>query len=401
MLFTASLLAALAAGDSLPRTPLDTARVEQGPAVIVHRQPSVPVVALRLAVLADDPPGYAGVGHLVQHLVQPRLEAEVARVGGRVRMERTSDAVVFTVLGPADELEHLAQALQGALRPPDALYGELLQAGRALAEERLVEWETASNHTRAALRARLFPEDLPAAGTESAAQRLVEPSALRAAWSLLYQPERVSVVAVGDVRLDEVRAAFEKLPAPLAVRTREALQDTAVVAPLAPAEATRGWFGLGYLATGLDPAGVTVAARLLRDRVQARLPAASVEVEHWWTHHGQAVALVVGAPPEALDAARRAVGTAVAAAEQGLAESQVREAARAVRRELLFYTRTPDRMAEVIGQFSDRDGDPDAAQRFHTALQQVDEEQVRSVLQSLSRQTPVRVEIPPQKLNRR
>jgi len=202
------LIASLATGDSLPlprSLPPPAAAVgAEGAVVVVHRQPAVPLVSLRMAILADDPPGYAGAGHLAQHLLQGALRDQVALVGGQVQLQRTSDAVVYTVTGPASELGFLAGVLRSALRPPQASEAALLRASRELAEERLAEWEAADRHVRSALRARLFPEDLSAAGTESAANRLMEDDALRTAWARLYRPDRVVVTAVGDVRVAEV-----------------------------------------------------------------------------------------------------------------------------------------------------------------------------------------------------
>jgi hypothetical protein len=72
--------ALLAASDTVP----PAAAAQAAPAVVVLREPAVPVAALRLSLVADDPAGYAGAGHLVQHLHLAALEERVARVGGRV-----------------------------------------------------------------------------------------------------------------------------------------------------------------------------------------------------------------------------------------------------------------------------------------------------------------------------
>jgi predicted Zn-dependent peptidase len=120
--------------------------------------------------------------------------------------------------------------------------------------------------------------------------------------------------------------------------------------------------------------------------------------EHWWTHHGQAVALVVGAPETDLAAARSAIGTAVATVADGLDDVTVRDAATRIRRELLFHSRTPDRMAELVGGFVDRTGDPDALQRFFDALDRVGPRDVERVLERLATRTPARVDVPPQVL---
>src|SRR5688500_18002548 len=127
-----ALALAAAAPDTVP-PPVAPSAAE--PAVVVLRQPALPIVALRLSLLADDPPGYAGAGHLMQHLLLPRLEERVARVGGRVQAVRTSDAVIYTVVGPAVELDYLAESLRGALAPPPAVNADLLPALAALAQE--------------------------------------------------------------------------------------------------------------------------------------------------------------------------------------------------------------------------------------------------------------------------
>ena len=365
--------------------------------VVVHRQPSLPIVALRLSVLADDPPGHAGAGHLVQHLALPSLREQVRRVGGEVQAARTADAVVYTIIGPAAETDYLAEVLRSALEPPRFGDSHFIAATRELAEERNAEWETAAAHTRSLLRARLFPDDLSPAGTPASALRLT-PEAVPGLWARMYRPERVAVVAVGDVELGRVRSAFARLPDAAGEEPAEVVPDTVGLAPLAPPEATRGWLGLGYSAPDADPAALTVLARLLRGTVRERGRAASVEAEHWWTQTGQAVVLVVAASPAALPASRQAVRASLATVGERLDDESVRSAAAAVRRDMLFYARTPERMADVVGRFLDRGGDPEAAQRFYAAVERVTADDVRRVLEHLAAQTPVFVDVPPQKL---
>jgi predicted Zn-dependent peptidase len=388
------LALALAAADTTPQPPRAPAGL-----VTVHRQPALPIVALRLSLLSDDPPGYAGAGHLFQHLLLPSLREQVEQVGGEVQAARTSDAVVYTVVGPAAEVGYLAGVLRSALEP--AAFGEtaVLSAARELEEERGAEWETAGRHVRAALRARLFPGDLSPAGTPSSATRLTR-DALSALWAEMYRPERVAVVAVGDVELPAVREAFSRLPAPPEGGLAETFPDTVPADPPLAPEATRAWLGLGYPAFEGSPAALTVAARLLRDLVRERLPSGTVEAEHWWTQHGQALVVLAAVPGAQLPAARRALRASVATLQDAVDATRVRQAAAAVRRDLLFYSRTPERMAEVIGGFVDREGDPDAAQRFYAALDQVGEEEVRALLSTLAERTPASVEVPPQKLPR-
>jgi predicted Zn-dependent peptidase len=275
-----------------------------------------------------------------------------------------------------------------------------LLAERELRQERLAEWETAPAHARSVLRAQLFPADISAAGTDRSATRF-NSSSIPRIWAALYDPTRVSVVAVGDVYLDDVQRAFAELPSAPTAPSLGIARDSVVLGSLAPAQATRWWGGAAYLASDLDPAAVTVAVRLLGNRLRRTLPGAQIEAEHWWTHHGQSVTVIAAVAGRDSVATRRGLGTAVAALHEEVSFLEVTEAADAIRRELLFYSRTPDRMAEVIGQFVDREGNPNATELFYARLGELDDTDVREVFERLLERTPARVELPPQALQPR
>jgi len=370
------------------------------PAVVVHRQPSVPVVSIRLSVLANDPPGYSGAGHMIQHLALPTLQERVSRVGGRVQMQRTADAIVYTVTGPSSELEFLSESLAATLNPPTASPDALLRIDRLLREARLAEWELAAGHVRSTLRAQIFPTDLSAAGTDRSATRLTG-AVLPRLWRHMYRPDRVSIVAVGDVFLGDVQRVFSNLPAPPDVPELVLQRDSVMAGSLAPPQATRAWFGAGYLIPDDDPASATVTAHLLGNVIRARLPTAQVDAEHWWSHHGMAIVLVVAVPERDMVAARRVMGTAVSTLRSELSFVRATDAAVAIRREMLFSSRTPDRMAELVGQFVDREGDPNATERYYARLDELDDRDVRAILDRMTNSTPARVEIPPQALQPR
>lgn len=402
MLSTVLLVAMMAVTDSIPpvtHAQEQASAASQAPAVVVHRQPGVPLVSLRLSILANDPPGYAGAGHLIQHLRYPYLQDQAGRVGGRAQIERTADAVVYTLTGPSSELSYLARVLVTTLSVPEVTTAEFLTADRELREERLAEWETAPAHARSTLRSQLFPADISAAGTDRSAARFT-PSTIANIWSAMYRPELVSVLAVGDIYLDDVQREFAMLPA--ALQTALGIQrDSVVLSALAPAQATRAWIGVAYRATDLEPAAVSVVTRMVGDLLRARVPRAQVEAEHWWTHHGQAIAIVAAMPEADVAVARRTLGTAIGTLLEDVDFLTVSSAATAIRRDMLFYSRSPDRMAELIGQFVDREGDPGAAERFYAALDAIDDEDVRDVLERLIERSPARVEIAPQVLEER
>ena len=394
-LFLALAAGALALpGDTASRKA--AAAAQEAPAVVVHRQPETPVVALRLSLLADDPPGYAGAGHLFQHLQLPALEEQAARVGGRVQATRTADAVIYTVVGPARELDHLAAMLRDALRAPAAGSTELLAALRDLGQERDAERETAPRFVRAALRASVFPDEPPAAGTTASSARL-ETARLPEVWAAMYRPERVSVIAVGDVLPEAVRRAFQGLPAAGQAALEELADSVPGFSGAVPPQATRAWLGSAWRAPGADAPALSVAARLLQGSLRRRLPAAQVEVEHWWTHDGQAVAVVVAVPEAQLAGARRALAGAVTALGTP-GEDAVRAAAAAIRHDMLFFSRTPERMAEVLGSFADRESGPDAAQAFYAGLERVDPAAVAAALATLGAQAAATTEVPPQRI---
>jgi predicted Zn-dependent peptidase len=389
LLLTAAALADTAAPPQRPP--------QAAPAIAVHRQPALPLVALRMSLLADDPRGFAGAGHLMQHLHLPALEEQAARVGGRVQALRTSDALVYTLTGPASELTYLAGILRGALRAPQPAQPQMLVALNALADERNEERETAASYVRAALRQRIFPGELPAAGTPASAARL-ESASLDALWGEMYAPERVSVVAVGGVDADDVTRALRDLPAPGEARLAETLADTAPTLAADTPQATRAWIGWAAPAPADDAASLSVAARLVRNRLRRSMPNSSVEVEHWWTHRGHALAIIVATPGERVATARRTVAGAVTATAGALDEAAVRDAAAGVSRDLLFYSRTPERMAEVLGAFADRGDSADAAQRFFAALDAVTVDSVRAALEAVAAGQASTVGVSPQRL---
>jgi predicted Zn-dependent peptidase len=395
MLALVLALAGAPAADTLRARTQPDAALE--PVVIVHRQPALPVVALRLSLLAEDPPGYAGAGHLFQHLLLPGLQEQVRRVGGRVAVVRSADAVVYTVSGPATELDYLAGVLRSALRAPLPGTTELLLALNQLADERSSERDVAPAFVRAALRSGAFPDQLPAAGTDAGARRL-ETARLEEVWAAMYRPERVSVVAAGDVEPGSVLRAFQTLPPLEEGDSAVALEDSIPAFGGVSPEATRGWVGAAWATDSVSPAALSVAARLLRDGLRRRLPDAQVDTEHWWTHDGQALALVMAAPGPRLPVLRRAATEALDTLAADLDGDAVRRAASSVRREMLFYARTPERMVELLGDFADRTGDRAAAQAFFDALDRVGEDDVRAALETLNLSVPARVEVPPQRL---
>jgi predicted Zn-dependent peptidase len=395
------LLGGLLASDTVSPPPFEAeararARTGEVPArIIVHPQPEVPLVALRLSILADDPPGYSGTAHLVQHLQLRQMEQEAAQVGARVQIARTADAIVYSVMGPAVELDYLARVLRLALVVPAFGTGDFLVAMHELAEERLAEWETAEGHVLATLRSQFFPHRLPAPGSQEAANRLTAEQ-IPALWDYIYHPDRVSLVGVGNVTPNDVQAVFGDLRDARPARITP-LTETVPISPLAPPEATHGWFGVGWLATDADPVAVALLGRLLERHLRSRMTTVSLRVEHWWTRDGQALVAVAATSETERPNARRILANPLGALQRELDTAAVRAAGTALRRELVFYARTPDRFAELLGSFADRGGALDT-QQFYDTLEQLRLGDVLLAMDALRAVEPVRVEVAPQRV---
>jgi predicted Zn-dependent peptidase len=96
--------------------------------------------------------------------------------------------------------------------------------------------------------------------------------------------------------------------------------------------------------------------------------------------------------------ARRSVDAALTTLTTIVTPASVRDAAASVRRDLLFYARTPERMAELLGEFADRGGGEDAAQRYFAALDALTDDDVLHAIEQLRAAAPATVYVPPQKI---
>ncbi len=220
----------------------------------------------------------------------------------------------------------------------------------------------------------------------------------------MYRPERISVVAIGGVSASEVENAFRDMGSLLGTGVGEVplddlAVDTAVVTPGAVPQATRNWLGVGYSLSNVEPAAVSITARLLQRSLQRSLRTAQVTADHWWTHHGQAMSLVVASPTARPASLVAPVTAAIQQLQDALDQEQIRGVATEIQREMLFASRTPERMAEMIGQFVDRDRDPNAAQQFYARLARVNEREIRRVLTAMTASPPQQVQVPAQVLN--
>jgi len=70
-------------------------------------------------------------------------------------------------------------------------------------------------------------------------------------------------------------------------------------------------------------------------------------------------------------------------------------ARKALRRDLVLATRTPQGLAEVLGDFADRTGDPGFAAAVMSQIDRLSQTEVRTALRALANRRPLVVEMSP------
>lgn len=171
--------------------------------VVVDRDPSLPIVEVRVAIAAgagDDPPGHSGLAHLSEHLAFGRLadgrgyDTELAPLAVRTDGWTELDTMGFTAIGPSDALGPLLG--RELVRFRDGLAPVDVEA-----ERKVIEAERRQNARPFQLdpaRAAIWPAGHPwhravDGGEGGTAEDVV--AWTRAQWT----PDRTMVVIAGDL----------------------------------------------------------------------------------------------------------------------------------------------------------------------------------------------------------
>lgn len=397
--FAATLLAALLSGsdpalwavDSLG--PLSISRERGGPLVVVREQSAPPLLAIRLSIPFEEPRDLAGAGRVLQLLVQDRVRGEVERFGGRIELHRTPTHLVYSVRGPALAFGDMVAVLRYAVSPPRSVFQAQKGVWLTARREALAVYETPDRLVRHRLEVALFPEQAVEPGDLTSAE-LPGPADLEWFWRRWFRPSAMSVVAVGAVAPEVVRAAFRGWPEPTAAGRRRP-RSLPTSAPPAP-ELITPRVAVGYRGGAAEPAALALAAALVDESLHTlRLRHSAAEL--WWTSDG--AALVVLATPATGDGLtfahlRTDLQICVSDAARATAEEVARQRRR-LEHALLMRARTPAGLASLLGEFLDRTGDPHSAGRFLTALGEIDDEEVRDTLRTLIYQPPTVIELEP------
>lgn len=260
-----ALGALLLPGAALAGSPLSlparTFTLENGLRVVLHADPRSPLVTVTWRVqagAADDPPGFTGTAHLLEHMMfegsahvaRGDFDARLEAVGGESNAWTTRDSTTYQVLVPAPALD-LALFLEA-----DRQVSPLLDPGAFENEVGVVTLEQAALEDRAhgqdpqVLADLLYPPGDPYRNpilgrAQDHANLTGNDTAIRVFFRERYTPDRAILVVAGDLDLDEAEALVRRRFSALAPRPAAARPLPVPVDLMAPGPSPRQGSGHG------------------------------------------------------------------------------------------------------------------------------------------------------------
>lgn len=243
---------------------LTVRRLPSGLTAIMEPRPSATTVALGIWVLCgarDEPPGLAGITHLIEHLMfrgkgprgdETRLQA-IERLGGQVNGGVGRESLSLQGWVPRASFEDLRTLLFGMVREPS-----FESAAVALESARIAREATSGGSP-----AGWNPETAPGALRGHSLMNPIlgkfhdkaeySPESLRYWWETLLTPERIAVIAAGAFDPDALIADCQKVARVPGLTAEEGSGGPVLVPPSVPADspaASRTAKGTGWVFTG-------------------------------------------------------------------------------------------------------------------------------------------------------
>lgn len=382
-------------GVSDPLVPDSVLHAPGFPRIVRLPAPAPGVVTLRLSIPLVESPAEAGAGRLIETLAHARVEGPASTLGARLETGRTPWGIVYTVTGPAADLDHLVFLLREATRAPTVDEG-VLRRERLELEERLRRLEeTGGGRVEAQLRATATAGEAPIDGTRGTLPRL-SGAVLRDVWARSHHPEGMTLLVLGEVADPVLLATIAGLGAEPGLAAPPPLAGPAPAAP-APAdvETLRQWHGRAWSSAGpLDPRAALVAvllSRHLRDDDRSY----EAQIRLWETDGHTVVAAIGAAYPAQAGALRTRLDRMLTTTASELGEAEVRDVAETARRDLLLQARTPWGRAHLVGRFLDAGLGPGAAREYVDRLGALDLATVRAFIDQLAATPAARAEVRP------
>lgn len=362
-----------------------------GPAVVLLGRPASEVAAVRLSVPLTGAFERVGEARVVERLVRPRMDAAAAEIGAVVRSGVNEQALVFSVIGAASDLDRLIGIARLGVDVVPADPSALDEAAHRVQAEALAESETPGTFVRRQLGAALFPLT-PTRGGDAASATALDPQAVLVFWRDFFIPERMRAVVVGPYDGARLARAFSGWPTPDAAAAGS-YDDTArsVIGAL---QVVRPWLGLAWRVPDERSAELMVASRMLADGLQ-QPPLGGGVAEVWWSGGAAALVLIVpgerGTPLDTLETRARV-------AVEWLSRLPPQEAARhaaALLDDAQLAARSAEGASTLIGDLFDRTGNPRTAVWLLLALQAVDADAMRGLGDLLQTIQPTVVRLEP------
>ncbi|NNK64738.1 MAG: insulinase family protein, partial [Gemmatimonadetes bacterium] len=270
--FCAASSAPLVAQDSAPRDSFDLLVARESadptglPRILILDAPGADLVTLRLSVPVDPGVDPTTAAPILRRLALNRIAGTAATLGAEVEAGASAAALSYTVTGALVDLDHLAYILRQATAMP--LESEGFAAARGELEAGLARiGETGEGRVEAELRGRSNPAEASIAEVRERVRRLSFQD-LETVWRTTHDPERMTLVVVGDVATPVLLAALSGLGS-----ERRPDPPSAPLPPSPPVrdrpDILRQWYGFAWRSSPtFDPRAVVtaaLAARQLRD----------------------------------------------------------------------------------------------------------------------------------------
>lgn len=376
-----------------PLRPTRVLRPVGGPLIAVVETPGAGIAVARVTVSLREGPAEAGYAKVLERLALERMEGAARSMGARVDASRTPWGVTYTAVGAEADFEHLAWILRRAVdRPdPDGVQFERTRSEVRTEVDRLRE--TAHGALLSWLRDRTFPTLPPLEGTGPSLDSLTL-NRLQAFWDRTHQKSAMRVVVAGELPPEAIQVAFAGVGAPESRRAPPPDDDAAGFQEPDP-EVLRSWYGEARLAGRSGDPRPAVVARLAAELLSQESDGYETWVELWEMEEWKVLVLTGAAYSSAAQRMRRRLSSVVPSLESSVTEEEVERVRGRIRLETLRTARTPWGLVALVGRHLDATGDPNAAQRFLEALDDVDRDSVVGFLGELVERTPIRAEVRP------
>ena len=386
-LLTAVLLAQTVSSPSPDFSPDERLTPPEGPQIAVFRNVPGAVVSLRLSFLMAEEAAEAGAGKLIQVQALERASVLAGRVGARVEVHRTPQALVYQVSGPAADWDFLGWILREAIRSPSD--SELEPARRQVRVESDRRMETPEGVLEARIRSRLTPGVPSVHGTPGTLDRM-DSGRLRAIWERTHRRENARLVVVGRIPTELVLAFVGDLELPDLPNTVPAPPPEGTgVADAAP-ELIRHWTVDAYPFLRRDEGAALVSARWIAERARAEGADYEIGVEIWEMAGDRALLVTGAAFARSASQLESRLASLFEDAARLITEDDVTRLSHEVRMEVLLSGRTPWGLAELAGQAWDAGEGPEGLESLLTELQGLSYLRVIDFLRTMGGTSPIR-----------